>query len=182
MLSLTFLPERIVVKLQAQNEEELSFSKAERLHIVDKPADDPDWWMAVNSTGQSGLVPKNYVQVEQTKNGTGGQLLPDIQQPWYYGQITRSECDQLLSQFGVDGDFLVRVSETNVGDLSVSMKAPGRNKHFKVHVEGSTYRIGKLDIDSILYYNTFNLSSWPISDKYAKHNLVEIFKCSIFST
>lgn len=129
---------------KAQNEEELSFSKAERLHIVDKPPNDPDWWMAVNSTGQSGLVPKNYVQLEQTRaNGSGGPPVPDQQHPWYYGQITRRDCDQLLGQFGVDGDFLVRVSETNVGDLSVSMKAPGRNKHFKVHVEGATYRIGE---------------------------------------
>ncbi|XP_022709356.1 cytoplasmic protein NCK1-like isoform X2 [Varroa jacobsoni] len=162
---------------EAQNEEELSFSKAERLHIVDKPADDPDWWMAVNSTGQSGLVPKNYVQVEQTKNGTGGQLLPDIQQPWYYGQITRSECDQLLSQFGVDGDFLVRVSETNVGDLSVSMKAPGRNKHFKVHVEGSTYRIGQRKFntltDLVEHYKKSPIYTSPQGDKLY---LVKAFK------
>lgn len=128
---------------QAQNEEELSFSKGERLDIIDKPTEDPDWWLAINSTGQSGLVPKNYVQLEQGSNAQNGAVA-DTQQPWYYGQITRNECDALLNQFGVDGDFLVRVSETNVGDLSVSMKAPGRNKHFKVHVDGNTYRIGEL--------------------------------------
>lgn len=30
-----------------------------------------------------------------------------------------------------------------VGDFSVSLKAPGRNKHFRVHVEGALYCIGQ---------------------------------------
>jgi len=29
------------------------------------------------------------------------------------------------------------------GDFSVSLKAPGRNKHFRVHVEGNMYCIGQ---------------------------------------
>lgn len=33
---------------------------------------------------------------------------------WYYGSITRSQCDALLNQHGHDGDFLIRDSETNV--------------------------------------------------------------------
>lgn len=34
--------------------------------------------------------------------------------PWYYGPIPRSECDTILSEKGLDGDFMVRDSETNV--------------------------------------------------------------------
>lgn len=30
-----------------------------------------------------------------------------------------------------------------LGDYSVSLKAPGRNKHFRVHVEGALYCIGQ---------------------------------------
>lgn len=30
-----------------------------------------------------------------------------------------------------------------MGDYSVSLKAPGRNKHFRVHVENSMYCIGQ---------------------------------------
>ncbi|XP_058805304.1 cytoplasmic protein NCK1 isoform X2 [Phymastichus coffea] len=63
--------------------------------------------------------------------------------PWYYGSITRSQCDTLLNTHGHDGDFLIRDSETNMGDYSVSLKAPGRNKHFRVHVEGALYCIGQ---------------------------------------
>lgn len=71
-------------------------------------------------------------------------LFPHLKEKsWFYGAITRNECDNLLNQYGQDGDFLVRSSETNVGDYSVSLKAPGRNKHFRVHVEGALYVIGQ---------------------------------------
>ncbi|XP_055386601.1 cytoplasmic protein NCK1 isoform X2 [Condylostylus longicornis] len=62
---------------------------------------------------------------------------------WYYGSITRIQCDTVLNQHGHDGDFLIRDSETNMGDYSVSLKAPGRNKHFRVHVENNMYCIGQ---------------------------------------
>ncbi len=39
------------------------------------------------------------------------------EKPWFYGAITRAECDNLLNQYGQDGDFLVRSSETNVNFL-----------------------------------------------------------------
>ncbi|CAB0001885.1 unnamed protein product [Nesidiocoris tenuis] len=32
---------------------------------------------------------------------------------------------------------------TKMGDYSVSLKAPGRNKHFRVHVDGALYCIGQ---------------------------------------
>ena len=33
---------------------------------------------------------------------------------WYYGSITRAECEHLLNNFAEDGDFVIRDSETNV--------------------------------------------------------------------
>ena len=33
---------------------------------------------------------------------------------WYFGPITRQECDVLMAEKGQDGDFLVRDSESNV--------------------------------------------------------------------
>lgn len=33
---------------------------------------------------------------------------------WYYGNISRAQCDTLLNNHGLDGDFLIRESETNV--------------------------------------------------------------------
>lgn len=39
--------------------------------------------------------------------------------PWYYGSVTRAQCDSLLNQQGHDGDFLIRDSETNVCNLKI---------------------------------------------------------------
>ena len=161
---------------KAQNDTELSFSKGERLEVIDRPPSDPDWFKARNTSAQIGLVPKNYlVELSQyltqdvgknyliyrdslfiskynilsfrqtfimifisgvngaakTTNGNGAhtdmgssnvqgqavsqQTLDAIkQQPWYFGHITRADCDNILTDKGLDGDFLVRESETNV--------------------------------------------------------------------
>lgn len=37
-----------------------------------------------------------------------------INSSWYFGMISRSECDNLLTEKGIDGDFILRDSETNV--------------------------------------------------------------------
>lgn len=55
--------------------------------------------------------------------------------PWYFGRISRQDCDTLLNTYGQDGDFIIRDSETgNKADFSVSLKASPRNKHFRVYV------------------------------------------------
>lgn len=35
-------------------------------------------------------------------------------QSWYFGSISRTQCDTILNEFAEDGDFLIRDSETNV--------------------------------------------------------------------
>lgn len=168
----------------AQNAEELSFRKGERLEIIDHPAHDPEWWKARNSKGCTGLVPTNYIKViEQNPPASGDSFLnsiasndrrnmvastnvngfssisskdsspsktvpslsgPYASQPWYYGRLTRDESDAMLNMRGVDGDYLVRDSESNPGDYSISLKGTGRNKHFWVQVDtvSKTFKIG----------------------------------------
>lgn len=134
---------------ESQNEEELSFQKGERLEIIERPINDPDWWKARNQHNEVGLVPKNYVQIVNDSNddefdalhmigaqkelsklvlGAAGNSpivqsknkLPlfnrvDVsERSWYYGNISRGHCDQMLNEFGDDGDFIIRDSETNV--------------------------------------------------------------------
>ncbi|RXG68231.1 Cytoplasmic protein NCK1 [Armadillidium vulgare] len=199
----------------AQNEHELSFSKGERMEILDRPPSDPEWYRARNTQGLVGLIPKNYVQeLHEVVDSRGSSRSRESSQPrqlppsgsshppppqtngsgghgaenshlsqgmqnmsiggsaptpptvshrdsshappssasekkylqmkgWYYGPISRSQCDDLLNSRGHDGDFLIRDSETNVGDFSVSLKASGRNKHFRVHVENGMFCIGQ---------------------------------------
>ncbi|MFH4976600.1 hypothetical protein AB6A40_003309 [Gnathostoma spinigerum] len=184
----------------AQSAEELSFQKGERLEIIDHPAHDPEWWMARNSRGETGLVPTNYIKVvdrnspaaeefsnvRQTNGRTGNGSIsipmsskeytpssahsgfanpsagdnPESysSKPWFYGKITRVEADAQLNARGDNGDFLVRDSESNPGDYSVSLKSADRNKHFKVEVDKAAgkFKIGtrtfaSLD-DLIKYY------------------------------
>lgn len=40
---------------------------------------------------------------------------------WYYGAITRNQCDTILNQHGHDGDYLIRDSETNVSKFICCM-------------------------------------------------------------
>ena len=46
---------------KAQIDTELSFSKGDRLEILDRPSSDPEWFKARNQMGQMGLVPSNYL-------------------------------------------------------------------------------------------------------------------------
>ena len=109
---------------KAQNDTELSFEKGERLEIIDRPASDPDWLKARNTQAQVGLIPKNYlVELSQYLTNDAESCSPTINpqqnddlrtKNWYYGTISRAECDALFTEKGVDGDFLIRDSETNV--------------------------------------------------------------------
>lgn len=98
------------------------------------------------------------------------QERPDLTgKNWYYGSITRSECDQMLNEYAEDGDFIVRDSETNVGDYSISLKAPARNKHFRVHVEGRVFCIGQRRFDTlddlVEHYKRAPIYTSPRGDK-----------------
>lgn len=57
-------------------------------------------------------------------NGNGPLERPVLSgKSWYYGAITRNQCDTVLNSHGHDGDFLIRDSETNVSKESFSCVA-----------------------------------------------------------
>jgi hypothetical protein len=39
---------------------------------------------------------------------------PLAEKDWYYGKITRQECEELLKKFAQEGDFIIRDSESAV--------------------------------------------------------------------
>lgn len=57
-----------------------------------------------------------YLKYFKFKNIKFRQALsgPYANQPWYYGQLTREQSDVLLKAHGIEGDFLIRDSESNV--------------------------------------------------------------------
>lgn len=95
-------------------------------------------YKARNAQGQIGLVPRNYLQelseyltqpyqdrrqerIETSMERSQVDLADRphlIGKPWYYGSITRNQCDNILNQHGHDGDFLIRDSETNVSIIN----------------------------------------------------------------
>ncbi|XP_072035093.1 SH2/SH3 adapter protein NCK1-like isoform X2 [Amphiura filiformis] len=159
-----------------RNDEELNFEQGERLDIVEIPENDPEWWKARNKNGEIGLVPKNYVQVldnatpfaggksypgdmhnnhhssDGMMGGGAGMMINDVpieQKDWFHGRITRDESERILQDAHEDGIFLIRESETAPGDYSVSVKAPGRIKHFKVKNNQAQYCIGTRQFDTL---------------------------------
>mgnify|MGYP002047326941 CR=1 FL=1 len=52
-------------------------------------------------------IPRNTVPSNEEVRG----------KPWYYGPISRGDCDNLMAERGQDGDFLVRDSESNVSNI-----------------------------------------------------------------
>lgn len=62
----------------------------------------------------------NGDSIDRRADGMPQNSPPPMERPnlagksWYYGAITRSQCDTVLNQHGHDGDFLIRDSETNV--------------------------------------------------------------------
>ncbi|KAF7252924.1 Cytoplasmic protein NCK2 [Varanus komodoensis] len=179
-------------------EEELNFEKGETMEVIEKPENDPEWWKCKNSRGQIGLVPKNYVVILSDGPNINTSHPPPISytgpsstgrfagREWYYGNVTRHQAECALNERGVEGDFLVRDSESSEvrgpdamifvflmlsfkptfalfsftcikrlfsssslsairvpSDFSVSLKASGKNKHFKVQLADNVYCIGQ---------------------------------------
>ncbi|KAG9337426.1 hypothetical protein JZ751_028717 [Albula glossodonta] len=146
------------------NDEELSFEKGEVMDVVEKPENDPEWWKCRKANGQLGLVPKNYVTVLQDSHNApadAGPPTPDCDyiepsgsgrfagRQWYYGKVTRHQAEVALNQRGEEGDFLIRDSESSPNDFSISLKAHGKNKHFKVQLKEGLYCIGQRRFNSM---------------------------------
>lgn len=133
-------------------EEELSFEKGETMEVIEKPENDPEWWKCKNARGQVGLVPKNYVvvlsdgpalhpthtpQISYTGPSASGRFAG---REWYYGNVTRHQAECVLNERGVEGDFLIRDSES-----SVSARLPlcwGRTARRKLSVQFPHLRAG----------------------------------------
>uniref|UniRef100_A0AAQ4Q529 Cytoplasmic protein n=1 Tax=Gasterosteus aculeatus aculeatus TaxID=481459 RepID=A0AAQ4Q529_GASAC len=148
------------------NDEELNFEKGEVMEVVEKPENDPEWWKCRKADGQLGLVPKNYVTVldsaaHRSAAGPAGPPTPDCDyispssvgrfagKEWYYGKVTRHQAEVALNQRGVEGDFLIRDSESSPNDFSISLKAQSKNKHFKVQMKENLYCIGQRKFNSM---------------------------------
>ncbi|OON19824.1 SH3 domain protein, partial [Opisthorchis viverrini] len=72
-----------------------------------------------------------------------------MEQPWFWGSISRAECESMLTQFGKPGEFVIRDSESHPGDLTVTMNAGSKARNFKVRMERGQYHIGQKVFPSV---------------------------------
>ena len=163
---------RCLYAFQGNGKEELPFEENEELEILDKPEEDPEWWVARNKNGAIGLVPRIYTEVlENNFPGNKKLLYFDIKnlnlapsvskygeiatRPWFHEHCaTRENAENELST-AREGDFIVRPSESSkdVGNFSVSVRGRSKTKHFRVRQEEGEYLIGQRkfkDLDTLI--------------------------------
>ncbi|NXA50234.1 YRK kinase, partial [Nothocercus julius] len=90
---------------EARTEEDLTFEKGEKFHIINNT--EGDWWEARSlSSGATGYIPSNYVAPVDSIQA----------EEWYFGKMGRKDAErQLLGHGNVRGTFLIRESETTKG-------------------------------------------------------------------
>ncbi|XP_064638712.1 cytoplasmic protein NCK2-like isoform X3 [Lineus longissimus] len=98
-----------------------------------------------NSLGLSAMVAGSATNVRSQFDISG----PLMDKEWYYGKISRQECDDMMNEFAENGDFLIRDSESKAGNFTVTLKAEHKNKHFRVILTDDMYCIGQQTFDSL---------------------------------
>ncbi|XP_061435867.1 cytoplasmic protein NCK2-like [Lethenteron reissneri] len=95
---------------------------------------------------QQQLLQQQLQQQQQPVQGTVSRFPC---RPWYRGSMSRHMAEAALNERGENGDFVVRDSESSPSDLSLSVRAADRNRHFKVGTAGGVFRIGQRLFDSM---------------------------------
>ncbi|XP_074846815.1 tyrosine-protein kinase FRK [Carettochelys insculpta] len=118
---------------QARTLEDLSFRTGDKLEVLDTSAE--GWWYATllldsGSTrpGQKlhGYIPANYVAPVQSIEA----------EPWFFGPVTRADAEkQLLCPGNQAGAFLIRESESQKGEFSLSVFDGAAVKHYRIQKE-----------------------------------------------
>ncbi|XP_027675636.1 tyrosine-protein kinase FRK [Chelonia mydas] len=118
---------------QGRTKEDLSFRAGDKLEVLD--ASSEGWWYASllldsGSTwpGQKlcGYIPANYVAPDQSIEA----------EPWFFGPVTRADAEkQLLCPENQAGAFLIRESESQKGEFSLSVFDGAVVKHYRIRQE-----------------------------------------------
>ncbi|KAM3852024.1 tyrosine-protein kinase FRK isoform 1-T1 [Vipera latastei] len=115
---------------QARTEDDLSFQPGDKLEVLDTSQE--GWWFAkllvengLARPGQKlqGYIPANYVAPDQSIEA----------EPWFFGAIKRADAEkQLLYRENETGAFLIRESESQKGEFSLSVRDGATVKHYRI--------------------------------------------------
>lgn len=76
--------------------------------------------------GEIGWVPSNFIAPCNSLD----------KYTWYHGKISRSDSEAILGS-GITGSFLVRESETSIGQYTISVRHDGRVFHYRINVDNT---------------------------------------------
>ena len=62
---------------------------------------------------------------------------------WYHRDINGVQAEKLLQEYGQDGSFLIRPSQTTVNSYTLSVRCGDDFKHVKIQNNGDCYEIGE---------------------------------------
>ncbi|XP_055357949.1 tyrosine-protein kinase Abl-like isoform X2 [Paramacrobiotus metropolitanus] len=103
-------------------DKQLSLKKGQQLRVIAYNSTQ-EWCEAeLLSSGMIGWVPSNYISPVSNLESYS----------WYHGKISRNTAEFLLSS-GINGSFLVRESESNEGQWSISLRYEGRVYHYRIN-------------------------------------------------
>eukprot|EP00117_Sycon_ciliatum_P009475 scpid85261/ scgid11752/ Tyrosine-protein kinase Src42A; Tyrosine-protein kinase Src41 len=107
---------------EARTDEDLSFSKGELLEVLNNT--DGDWWQAKSTvTGKTGYIPSNYVAQHDSMKA----------HDWFFGPIKRADAEKkLLAPGNPHGTYLIRESESQPGNFSLSIREHDSVKHYRI--------------------------------------------------
>jgi len=154
---------RCLYDFSAKTTEELSFRENDELQILGKVDNDPEWWVGRDRDGRIGLIPRIYTEVMETrqaqppKNSVTSAPVPSGRyaamqsKDWFFCQIETRDMAENELRNAIEGDFIVRPSESSRGEgsLSISVKGKLKNKHFKVTRENNQFKIGQRNFNSV---------------------------------
>ncbi|CAH8646060.1 unnamed protein product [Heterobilharzia americana] len=103
-------------------DDDLNMTKGQIFNILDNSH--CDWWYAeCVSTGNRGYVPKNHLAAVTSLESN----------EWYFGELKRIEAEHYLQLPGNDhGSFLVRISESQSSEYSLSVREENTVKHYRI--------------------------------------------------
>ncbi|CEF64913.1 Dreadlocks [Strongyloides ratti] len=92
-------------------------------------------------------VISNLKIIDNVRNKT---LLEMSNYPFYYGKISRSDAENYLNLRGTVGDYLLRDSESHLGNFTISLKGNKKNRHYLIIFDNETNNciIGKRIFES----------------------------------
>lgn len=136
--------------------DELSFVAGE-VFIVHNELGGGWLWVTSQKTGESGIIVEDLVRhVDERTDIHDGKS-------WYHGNISKDDAAELLCKEGDVGSFLIRNSDKNPGDYSLSFRGPNKIQRFRVQRFQRQYMMGGR------YYNSLD----DIIEHYRKEEIID---------